>query len=63
MKRHAGVPRCMEVAKYLKAHAFFTHVPSIFSKTLDPTDEQVLRGRRSALSQAVRWLLGKLVAN
>ncbi|KAH3886951.1 hypothetical protein DPMN_010964 [Dreissena polymorpha] len=52
----------MEEAKYLKAHAFYAHIPSIFSETLDPTDELVLRGRRSALSQAGRWFLGKPVA-
>jgi len=61
MEKTCWVPGCMERAKYLKAHAFIVHIPSIFSETLDSTDERLLRGRRSALSQAGRWLLGKPV--
>ncbi|KAH3842511.1 hypothetical protein DPMN_116007 [Dreissena polymorpha] len=59
MEKTCWVPGCMEEAKYLNAHAFIEHIPSIFSETLDPTDERVLRESRSALSQAGRWLLGK----
>ncbi|KAH3830731.1 hypothetical protein DPMN_103982 [Dreissena polymorpha] len=61
MEKTCWVLGCMEEAKYLNAHAFIEHIPSIFSETLDPTDERVLRERRSALSQAGRWLLGKSV--
>ena len=53
------VPGCVGPAKYLKAHAFFEHIPSVFDERLPPSDERVLRGRRNALNQATRWLLGR----
>ena len=55
------VPGCTGDSKYLKAHAYYDHIPSIFDERLQPTDEQVLRGRRNALKQAGRWLLGRPV--
>ena len=33
----------------------------IFDERLDPSDESILRGRRSALEQAGRWLLRRHV--
>ena len=46
------VPRCTADAKYLKAHACYDHLPSIFDERLDPSDESITRGRRNALKQA-----------
>ncbi|XP_053389778.1 uncharacterized metal-dependent hydrolase YcfH-like [Mercenaria mercenaria] len=43
----------------MKVHAFKYHVHGIFDERLRPDDEQVLRGRRNALNQATRWLLGR----
>lgn len=62
-ERHKGfkcwVPGCVGDAKYLKAHAYYDHLPSIFDERLESSDERVLRGRRNALKQAGRWLLGR----
>lgn len=55
------VPGCMGPARYLKAHAFFEHLPSIFDERLEPSDEGILCGRRNALKQAGRWLMGRPV--
>ena len=43
------VPGCVGDTRYLKAHACYDHIPSIFDERLEPTDERVLRGRRNAL--------------
>lgn len=53
------VPGCDEPQSYIKAHAFKMHVPGIFTETLPSSDPQVLRGRKKALMQAARWLLGR----
>ena len=55
------IPGCDGEAKYLKVHAFINHLPTIFDERLDPTDESILRGRRSALEQTGRWLLRRHV--
>lgn len=55
------VPGCIGDARYSKAHAFYDHLPSIFDERLEPTSEEVLCGRRNALKQAGRWLLGRPV--
>ena len=55
------VPGCPGDSNYLKAHTYYDRIPSSFDKHLQPTDEQVLRGRRNALKQAGRWLLGRPV--
>lgn len=55
------VPGCTGDARYTKAHAFYDHLPSIFDERLEPTSEEVLCGRRNALKQAGRWLLGRPV--
>ena len=49
------VPGCSGEAKYLKAHAFYFHIPTIFDERLEPSDERVLNGCKSALKQAGRW--------
>ena len=54
-------PGYVSDARYLKAHACYDHIPSIFDERLEPTDERVLCGRRNALKQAGRWLLGRPV--
>ena len=51
------VPGCSGEARYMKAHAFLSHIPTIFDERLEPSDERVLSGRKSALKQAGRWLL------
>jgi TatD DNase family protein len=58
LERRCWIPGCTELNVYKKAHAFH-HIPSIFDERLEPTDERVLRGRRNALKQATRWLLGR----
>ena len=55
------VPGCSGEAKYLKALAFLSHIPTIFYERLEPSDERVLNGRKSALKQAGRLLLRKPV--
>lgn len=55
------VPGCTADARYLKAHAFYDHLPSIFDERLEPSDERILCGRRIALKQAGRWLMGRPV--
>ena len=55
------VPGCTADVRYLKAHACYDHLPSIFDERLDPSDESIMRGGRNALKQAGRWLLGKPV--
>ena len=55
------IPGCDGEAKYLKVHAFINHLPTIFNERLNPTDERILRGRRSTLEQAGRWLLRRHV--
>ena len=55
------VSGCVGDARYLKAHACYHHIPSVFDERLEPTGERVLRGRRNTLKQAGRWLLGRSV--
>lgn len=55
------VPGCTADARYMKAHACYDHLPAIFDERFDPSDERILRGRRNALKQAGRWLLGRPV--
>ena len=46
---------------FLKAHSFYDHLPSVFSKHLDPSYDALLSGRHNALYQAGRWLEGRPV--
>ena len=46
---------------FLKAHSLYDHLPSVFRKHLDPSNDALLRGRRNALYQAGRWLEGRPV--
>ena len=55
------IPGCTSDQRFYKAHAFYDHLPSVFSEHLDPSNGAVLSGRRNALNQAGRWLVGRPV--